>query len=889
MRYSFLIMMVAFAAGRAVADAPAPDRNIIPSWGDITLVYGPGTDAAMDTPQAMENMVRHWKGRGFTGVYLRTDLSQFPPGAIIRHPAKTQENAGLALFWHLVDVIMAEADPHESARKAGEKLGFEYWMFHPHIYSEGAPSDVGVDGPGRMIPWSYMRSYYQKHPEIITVDRQGNKQWMVPEYSDPNARADKAAEFAYMAKTYRPTGIIASMRSESNQLIDPPQHADQFGFNKVVVDEMKKLYGVDILTDPRFDWKSPGFKLDDPMLEKWRDLRGSHITDLYREIRQAMRKAAPKVQFAVVVSGDHVGPIMGNARLEWRKWIDEGIVDVLILPASFEATHDTETATKGYLTDVRQGKGALSTAVAKEYITRSKHPGIKVIQTGASSYFYDPPPKGADGWQCDAWYDVYHVAWYQRWQQWMKDLDEFGFIKFFDQNFDDLKVKDPGIAGAVGDDPYHPELQACPGVWYKVGDGTDGRPFVQEQVRRGNKGRAIAFDGKDLTAVHYSSPDRSLLTGHLDAAIVNGKAVLSYWVLRPTEKAALDVYFSGTAAYEKDVAVRIAPNTGQLSYANGAEWVESDAAVPVNQWFPITIAVDLGTRTYSAAAGETMKPICQGIGFSKPAERYITQHGVESEKIKVPSYRIFNELMFTPPGGTRERVYLDDVLVKWTPTLYFAKPGKQTLLDETFESAKAGSSQFGGRGDWRMSSASGSSPAFFIQNTTSYGDGVLCAQANGGGALVAELKGKLTPASARSDIIIDLDFFLRSDKSFPFIIPDPTTKSPHSFALGLKAGDKPLAVVDTTGGTWRLWDGTKSLDTGKLVTYDVWNHLQIAIDPQARTYRLVVQPIGELPTEIGQAACGEQVQSNDKLKLSIEPSATAGHISCYDNIVVTCN
>ncbi len=122
----------------------ATTRYVIPSWGDMTLVYGPGTDPSMDTTEAMERMVAHWKGRGFAGMYLRTDLSQAVPGSIVRHPATTPAQPELAVAWRLIDEIMEKSDPHLAARRAADKIGFEYWMWHPYLYSEGAPADVGV-------------------------------------------------------------------------------------------------------------------------------------------------------------------------------------------------------------------------------------------------------------------------------------------------------------------------------------------------------------------------------------------------------------------------------------------------------------------------------------------------------------------------------------------------------------------------------------------------------------------------------------------------------------------------------------------------------------------------------------------------------------------------
>lgn len=888
MKQLLIAALVAVVAAQALAESPRHSRNVIPSWGDMTLVYGPGTDPAMDTEQAMENMVRHWKGRGFTGVYLRSDLAQFPPGAVIRHDRGTQPQPTLAVAWHLIDEIMEKCDPHEAARRAAEKHAFEYWIWHPHIYSEGSPLDAGEPGVGRMVPWSYASRYFLENPETITVDRDGNRQWMVPEYAYPGARAHKAEEFAYMAKTYRPTGIIASMRSESSQLISPPDHADQYGFNPLVVEEMKRLYGVDIRTDPRFDWKNAEFKLDDPMLENWRRLRGSHITQLYREIRQAMRKAAPEVKLAVALSGERVGPILSNATLEWRTWIDEGIVDVILLPVTFEATLDLEANKKGYLTDVRAGKGLVTAQRVKQYIRKSKHPNIQVIQTGAPSYFYPDPPPGADGWQCDVWYDSYHLAWYQRWEQWKKDLADHGAIKFFEQDFDSFPVKSRGIGGGFGDGRYHPDLRACPGVWYNLGDGTGDRPCAQQEIRRGGSGSAMRLAGRELIGMHHSSPDRSLLTGQAETAIANGKATFSSWVYRETDASTLEIFLTGNAHYEKDVGLRVAPNSGRLLYTSGRQWIESPLAVPEKQWMRITFDVDVDAGSYSAFLGEQRQAICEGVAYAPPAERFVTQHGV-NVPIKVPSYRIFNTLMFVPTNGSREPVYVDDVLVRWTPTRHDAQPGRRKILDETFESATPSSSQFGREGDWRISAGSGSGSPFVVENTTSFGRGVHCIRATGGGMLAAELGQQLTAAPAKGPITLDLDVYIRSDKGFPYILPDPTTSSPHSVVFGLErfASGQPFAAVDSAGGTWRLWDGRQFVDSGKRVVYDVWNHLRIAIDPQSKRYRLVVQPVGELPSVIGEAAVGSFIDENEKLRLTIKPSATAGHISCYDNIMVT--
>ena len=39
------------------------------------------------------------------------------------------------------------------------------------------------------------------------------------------------------------------------------------------------------------------------------------------------RKVDPKIQFGVTLSGQYAGPVLGNWRLDWRTWVDEGLVD----------------------------------------------------------------------------------------------------------------------------------------------------------------------------------------------------------------------------------------------------------------------------------------------------------------------------------------------------------------------------------------------------------------------------------------------------------------------------------------------------------------------------------------------------------------------------------
>lgn len=884
---------LAVGANAVVAQEKKPQKmNLIASWGDITLVYGPGTDPAMDTADAMANMFAHWKARGFTGIYLRTDLSTNPPGSIVRWPEKTQTNAMLGLYWRMVDQIMEKSDPHHAASAAAKKVGFEHWMFHPYIYSEGAPADVGKEGPGRMIPWSYARKYHVAHPEVISIDRAGNQLWMVPEYAYEGVRAEKVAEFVHMAKTYKPDGIIASMRSEVSQLIDPPEHGDQYGFNKPVVDEMKRLYNVDIMTDPRFDYKSPSFNIDDPMLNNWRDLRGSYLTALFREIGQGIRKAQPGVKFGVTLSGEHIGPLLGNWRLEWRKWIDEGIVDTIVVPVFFEATLDADADKKGYLTHSRIGKGIVTAAEVKAYIAKSKHPEIEVIHTGAPSYFYPQAPAGSDGWQCDAWYDAYTLASFQRWEQFKKDVVDFGHVKYLEQNFDGFPLsKDGNVQLGEGEMRYDPTLRCSPGGWHKLGNGADGKAVIQTEMHRGDKGSALMLKNEALLAQHFSSPDRGRMTGVLDIAPANGRMHTEMWVRRESETSNTIVAVTGSISYEKDVALRIVPGSGRLDYASGKEWLPTGQIVPVGQWVKLAFDLDIDARTYSAYLGDDAgASACKNIAFAPPADRFVEEHGVNIP-IKVPSYRVFNTLSFEPGQQPENKVYLDDVSMNWTPTMHYAQVGSSVLFQETFEKQTVSDQIAGGKGEkgnWTAKADKAETgPSLQLQRTTSYGVGAKSLRVNAPATLAADL-GKL-PAAGQA-MTVDLDVFIRSDKNFPYIMPDPTTKSSQGTVIGVYATgtDKPIIAADSAKGTWQLWDGTKYVDTGKLVTYDVWSHVQLAIDPAAKTCQLVAQPIGSLPELIGTVTLPDTTALASQLSLKVQAtSAKPANPISYDNIIVT--
>ena len=116
-------------------------------------------------------------------------------------------------------------------------------------------------------------------------------------------------------------GVFLSVRSHS----PPPDHADQFGFNEPIVREFERRYSKNILRQS-FD------------LEAWRVCR--------RILHHAPARGtgAPRLSRAEtllgVPQGEHVGPPIGNMRIDWQRWVSERMVDELVV-----GRHTLERAT----------------------------------------------------------------------------------------------------------------------------------------------------------------------------------------------------------------------------------------------------------------------------------------------------------------------------------------------------------------------------------------------------------------------------------------------------------------------------------------------------------------------------------------------------------------
>ncbi len=813
----------------------SPAHRLIVGWDDAVICCGPGTDAGMDSAQAIERIVKRWKARGIQGVYWRVDEAMLPARFMTRW--KTKVSPGMNYLLERVDQKLAEFPVLKTLLAAAEREGIEVWAWYPTVYSNGAPPT----GPGFTTAWLYENKFGTDHPEVLSIDRPGNKQFMVWEYAYPEARAAKVSEFVQFAKDYGFNRFVACLRTEAAQNQPAPKHADQFGFNAPVVAEMKKRHGVDILTDPRFDYSNPKFDGRDPMLENWRTLRGEYLTQFYRELRQALNAVDPTIQIAVQIPGDRAGTCLGNWPLDWRTWLDEGLVNELVVPVVLDGYEGYGARAKpadfGYI------DGAVSVATVRDFIKQSKRPTARVIQAGGPMTGFRDPPPGADGWRLDAWPDLWTFNMTERWEQWQRDFTKFGHIKFIEQSFDDFPEESDGYGGGYGDFCHRPDLRSGPGYWEVLGDGSDARPHAQSKVHRGEKGRALkltrAADGSaNLSVRHHGRHDRSLFPFPGDTAISSGLCEFSFWMFRPDAKSAAVAYlqYDIDTANRFDIGVYVPEGDASTIYFRDAgQNVASKATFPIGAWHRLLIHVDLEHKTYSAeiaAEGQAAQSICSDV-------KYNSKHNA------------FNMLEFSPQGATGSELFLDDVSLRWKPSVMFQPPGAQVLVHEGFESLKS-DEPLEGNSHWKLRD---SRPTDIrVDNDISYGQEFQSLRFRGLGGR-AELYSPVLTTLANDPLVFDIDFFLRSDYSYVQMVPTTETTSSDEVGFAFKNASTDAVIFElrTRSGTWHSGTNGKLTDTKIPAAFDAWNHLQVTLDSTSGTCQVLLQVSGDAPRPLGQA------------------------------------
>jgi hypothetical protein len=465
--------------------------------------------------------------------------------------------------------------------------------------------------------------------------------------------------------------------------------------------------------------------------------------------------------------------------------------------------------------------------------------------------------------------EAFEIAWYQRWQQWNADVRDFGYIKFFEQNFDTFPTNSIANGGAFGDSRgYDPELRACPGAWYYLGRSTDSRATVQSAIKHGSTGNALQITSnvgvtEPVFVRHNSGFDGTSFQNRADNLIDNGRCSFEFWLYRPDSQGSLQAFLQYDGSVNNEIGLDM--ESGAINYKlSGDTWVYTGYDLPIGQWQKFTFDVDLAASSYSLYAGANKEIV------------------LRTNNAYAVAFNRFNELNFVPSGPQGNVTYLDDVALKWFPAALYTPQLTNIFLADDFEADTVDSTINGALPQTGSAWSASSTTNAQIESNLSFGDGYKCLRVTkpSGANSVSSGSGSPLVLEAGYQATADFDVYVRT-----------TT---YSAAVGLRKSPtgSPTAAILVTNGTWRVWSNGAYTDTGVNILagnggLGLWNHVQIALNVSNQTYQVVIQPVGSTPTLLGTFAWDAGTHVGDSIFFQIDAQGTTGQIVYYDNIMVT--
>jgi hypothetical protein len=168
---------------------------------------------------------------------------------------------------------------------------------------------------GQHVAWQ--SDLTRDHLEWLAVDRSGRERQLgVVSLAYPDGRRAFVDRWIQLIGPTDFDGLFLCLRSQSK----PALTGDQFGFNEPARRDFRERFGVDVSSES-FDTQA------------WRDLLGSYLTALVRELRGALGRIGKRLSIGCA-RGDVLGPPLGNATLAWREWVRQGLIDRLVINQS---------------------------------------------------------------------------------------------------------------------------------------------------------------------------------------------------------------------------------------------------------------------------------------------------------------------------------------------------------------------------------------------------------------------------------------------------------------------------------------------------------------------------------------------------------------------------
>jgi hypothetical protein len=333
---------------------PSERRNIVSvSWSDH-LVFGEA-HGRLATVQALNRRMEKWREElNATRIHWRCTRDRirgrFYAGKGYRHFFKANKPD---IDWNDFEVVPEMARKHDMQVFLYVTLFDEGWRLLPKKVR-------GVSYHNKMhcqhVSWQ--SDFSRQNPQYAVADRTlQNHQWGVLCLGYPEVRKHMIGRYLRLLRMGSFDGLFVCLRSQSQ----PADYADQYGFNDPVSKEYLRRYGIDIRTED-FD------------LQQWRDLLGEFLTLFLRELRKTL--SAERLLLSVgVPRGSVLGPPMGNSTLQWPLWIQEGLIDQLIIdqnssqcPSMWHALWPMHRG-HGYLQNYLDGRGmsSLEEDIVKTY------------------------------------------------------------------------------------------------------------------------------------------------------------------------------------------------------------------------------------------------------------------------------------------------------------------------------------------------------------------------------------------------------------------------------------------------------------------------------------------------------------------------------------------
>ena len=303
MRWLFLIALL--IAPQVVFPQPK-EKVIVLSWGDM---IGSDQYRPLDTAEGVAEAVRAWKAAGISKVLFRVDDFRL----LLTHEIYVTGSKDYQL-WYDTTRKAWDAGILKNAVDSVKRAGMEIQMWIS-LFDEGCPPKVLYSD---RVPFPWQSRFSRDNPQYLSHDRSidpnGRKyHYGHLEFAYPEVRRYTLDVIRKFSDAFPFDGVFLSVRSHS----PPPDHADQFGFNEPIVREFERRYSKNILRQS-FD------------LEAWRSLRGEYFTTLLREVRAHLASRGQKLSIGVP-QGEHVGPPIGNMRIDWQRWVSERMVDELVV------------------------------------------------------------------------------------------------------------------------------------------------------------------------------------------------------------------------------------------------------------------------------------------------------------------------------------------------------------------------------------------------------------------------------------------------------------------------------------------------------------------------------------------------------------------------------